>query len=81
MAADVSGNDVFIVNDDFHSSIDNYVYEELDNEIQSVSLSSSDYPMPYDYTSDFQIVFSLLSFLIAVYLGGFCLFCFLKGFE
>lgn len=81
MAADVSGNDLFEVFEDFHSSIDNYTYEENNDEIQSESYSSADYPMPYDYSSDFQNVFSLLSFMIAVAIGSVCLMCFLKGFK
>ena len=81
MAADVSGNDFFIENEDFHSSTDNYEYEVLVNEIQSESVTPSDYPLPYDYSSDFQNVFTLLSFMIAVFIGSVCLLCFLKGFK
>ena len=81
MAADVSGNDFFEVDEDFHTSIDNYTYEENDDEIQSESVAPVDYPSAYDYTSDFQNVFSLLSFMIAVFIGSVCLTCFLKGFK
>lgn len=81
MGADVSGNDLFEVDEEFHTSIDNYTYEENDDEIQSESVTPVDYPSPYDYTSDFQNVFSLLSFMIAVFIGSVCLTCFLKGFK
>lgn len=79
--ADVSGNDYIELNDDFPSSIDNYEYEEHIDEVQSESFTTIDYPSPYDYTSDFQTLFSLISFLIAVSVGGLCLMCFLKGFK
>lgn len=81
MAVDVSGNDLLEVDEDFHSSIDNYTYEENDDEIQSESVTPIDYPSAYDYSSDFQNIFSLLSFMIAVAIGSVCLMCFLKGFK
>lgn len=80
MATDVSGNDTYIlVDDDFHSSIDNYTYEDPINETES--LSEVNYPESYDYTSDFQNVFTLFSLLIGVTIGGLCFLCFMKGFK
>lgn len=80
MAVDVSGNDSYLlVDDDFHSSIDNYTYEESNDETES--FSEVNYPESHDYSSDFQNVFTLLSLMIGVTIGGLCFLVFMKGFK
>lgn len=76
--ADVSGNDLNVSED---SSLNDLSSEDIENEIQSELLVTSDYPMPYDYSSDFQTIFTLLSLLIGIVIGYFCLNSFLKGFK
>ena len=83
---DVSGNDLNDSSFEVSHESEYYSYSDIynevsGNEVQSELLVASDSPNSYDYSSDFQNVFTLLSLIVAVLLGGFCFLCFTKGFK
>lgn len=82
--SDVSANENYIeLEDSIIGSSDSYEYEENEEneETQSVLLSSSDRSDSYNYASDFQNIFGMLSLMIAVIIGGLCFLAFAKGFK
>lgn len=79
--SDVSSNENYIELEDVSSNSFDSFENGANDETESLVLTSSDSSNSYDYTSDFQNIFGLLSLMIAVTIGGLCFLAFAKGFK